>query len=259
MAARPWETAYLDECEEKPTDEGVKRQGHLKAEDELEKKHPPLKNPTSEILHENSQQLNLPELPSSSWAENPVHTQQGETLTSYELSTKPQTLTSTISSRLMKPTKSSSSKSTSNPNASAALEAHSETMEKGLQDGSTSNVKHDHFPREALPVEPMPKNKGVFKRHSFSGPLKGLQENPMSNSPTIPSYMAVTQSAKAKARSQSNPKLRPDLDEKTSPVSKRRTSLPAQLKPNSIPWQTFRSASTKGFSSIRSSSRAGGG
>ena len=185
MAARPWETAYLDECEEKPTDEGLKKDGHLKAEEELEKKHSPLKNSTSELLQENSQQQNLPELPPSSSAEIAVDSQQGETLTSCELSTKHQTLTSSISSRLMKPTKSSSSRSTSNPNASAALEAHSETMAKGLQDGSTSYVKHDHFRREALPVEAMPKNKGVFKRHSFSGPLKGMQENPTTNSPSL--------------------------------------------------------------------------
>ncbi|MCO5563054.1 hypothetical protein L7F22_016690 [Adiantum nelumboides] len=107
-----------------------------------------------------------------------------------------------------------------------------------------------------------PVGRGVFKsalnRRSFSGPLKSMFENTMAGSPAVPSYMAATQSAKAKARSQSNPKLRPEPEEKESPTSKKRTSLPTEGKPNPVPWRSFRSASTKGFSAIRASKEGGG-
>jgi hypothetical protein len=271
MAARPWETAYLDECDEKPTthEDAKRAEGKLEAEEDEElpkKPPPPPSNPALETSQESllpPQHSKSPEVSlSSSLPENPVEAQQCKALPSGELSAgKPSASASasaatTVSSRLLKPTKSSSSKSTS----TAAQEVRSEAMTKGVDDRNTPDGKQDQLLlREALPSEAVPpKNRTGLKRHSFSGPLKVLQEDPTAaDSPAIPSYMMVTQSAKAKARSQSNPKLRPELvEEKTS---KRRSSLPAQAKANSIPWQTFRSASTKGFRSVRSSAREGGG
>ncbi|KAH7286482.1 hypothetical protein KP509_32G009100 [Ceratopteris richardii] len=97
----------------------------------------------------------------------------------------------------------------------------------------------------------------ALNRKSFSGPLKSFGENALTGSLAVPGYMAATQSAKAKARSQSNPKLRPETEEKILSTF-RRTSLPTEGKQNPFLWTTFRSTSAKGFPS-KKASRDGAG
>lgn len=288
MAARPWETAYLDDGEENPSLDSTRRDGgYLEVEDEELQKKLFVKKQSSSlsevVLREpslsssdstrNPQAQSLP-LSSDSFVQNAVvmpSDTQLEALPSIQPVLRSSTVTSSLStptqispaqvSRLLKQTKSSSSRGSGTHNG--AVEASDETMATGLQEGAASKEAQalQVLSPAELPTSKSnnrPTSKAGLNRRNFSGPLKGMYDNSMTGSPMVPSYMAATQSAKAKARSQSNPKLRPETEEKTSPISKRRTSLPAETKQNSIPWRSFRSSSTKVFSSVRESREGGG-
>eukprot|EP01018_Ginkgo_biloba_P024030 Gb_18991 [translate_table: standard] len=73
------------------------------------------------------------------------------------------------------------------------------------------------------------------RRSSFGSVKADHAENGSQGSPSIPSYMAATESAKAKLRGQASPRSSPDVQEKTS-NSMRRFSLPASSngKQNSV-------------------------
>lgn len=277
MAARPWETAYLDDTEENSYDAVKREEGYSGVEDAESNNFSFSKQQSSLFSEATLQEPSIPStinaepqslpLASDPWtppklasASNPQldiflidHTSHMNSSAVPSLS-----MPTMVSSATSKQTKSSSSRSSGTQNG---VGAHDETLVVAPPVATSNGIQ---VLQEAASAEPISKNinrssfKSSLNRRSFSGPLKGLHENSVAGSHTVPSYMAATQSAKAKARSQSNPKLRPESDEKASPISKRRTSLPAEIKQNSIPWRSFRSSSTKGFPSIRASREGGG-
>lgn len=271
MAARPWETAFLDDTEENSWDALKREEAYLGA-DNAEFKSFSFGKPQSSLLAENTLQESI--IPPTINAEpqslecdpskpDPPLKLQLDTFFSDQAnhmneSARPwMSMPTTLSSAPSKHTKSSSSRSNGTQNGVGAPD---ETVIVALS-GATSTG--GRVLADVPSADPISKNmnradfKSSLSRRSFSGPLKGLHENVMTGSSTVPSYMAATQSAKAKARSQSNPKLRPESDDKASD-SKRRTSLPAEMKQNSIPWRSFRSSSGKGFPYIRASREGGG-
>lgn len=258
MAARPWETAYLDDNEENPKS-SIKQdslENNTDAEDnKLEKQQP-------SAAHEA-----LLDDPSSS-SSSSIANLQPQHLSSVECVVKSSTVASPMSnvkqeSSILKQNKSSPSRGGSGMQK-GSLEVRGETA-VGSVDKSTVVISNGGQTSTELPrTEQTSKSnnrlmsKSVINRRSLSGPLKGMYESSFLGSPAVPSYMAATQSAKAKTRSQSNPKSRPEAEDKTSPISKRRQSLPTESKQNPIPWRTFRSSSTKGFSSAKPSRPQGG-
>lgn len=276
MAARPWETAYLDDTEENSYDAVKREEGYSGVEDTESKNFSFSKQHISLLSEATLQEPSIPStknaepqslpLASDPWtpklasALNPqLDIFLTDQINHVNLSAVPSLSMPVLeSSAPSKQTKSSSSRSSGTQNG---VGTHDEALAIAPP-GATSNGTQAL--QELPSAEPISKNinrsslKSALNRRSFSGPLKGLHENSTTGSCTVPSYMAATQSAKAKARSQSNPKLRPETDEKASPISKRRTSLPVEIKQNTIPWRSFRSSSTKGFPSIRAS-RGGGG
>lgn len=62
-------------------------------------------------------------------------------------------------------------------------------------------------------------------RHSNAGSAKSRDDESLASSPSVPNYMQATQSAKAKVRSHSMPKLRPGTPEKDSSSWTKRMSM----------------------------------
>ena len=83
-------------------------------------------------------------------------------------------------------------------------------------------------------------------RHSVGSSSVRDDESLMSFS-TLPNYMATTRSSKAKVRSQSTPKQRPDTQEESISFAKKRLSFPCPLK-STRPLGPQRSPSLKGHS-----------
>lgn len=283
MAARPWETAYLDSHEASSYDTVRREEGHSNEKDGSLQVPPSSQQQLPETsMHEPSlsfvtaledpepQDLPLPVelfkqgklvLPESPHLNTLGSDQKTVMTTSVVPSLSPPMM---VSSRLLKQTKSSSSISGGSATQIGGVGINEEIAAVAPQDSASNDAHASQAVPSADPPSKSNSNsrensKSALNRHSFSGPLKGVHESFLTGSLTVPSYMAATQSAKAKARSQSNPKLRPEADEKTSPVSsKRRTSLPAEVKQNSVPWRnSFRSSSTKGFLTVRTSREGG--
>uniref|UniRef100_A0A0D6QXL4 DUF4005 domain-containing protein n=1 Tax=Araucaria cunninghamii TaxID=56994 RepID=A0A0D6QXL4_ARACU len=95
-----------------------------------------------------------------------------------------------------------------------------------VSNGDLWPTKHDSVDSHAKtePEPPVVEQKTARRRSSF-GSVKGDHaENNMQGSPAVPSYMAATESAKAKLRVQASLRSSPDVQEKTVV---RRHSLPA--------------------------------
>lgn len=78
--------------------------------------------------------------------------------------------------------------------------------------------------------------KKTCRRSSSFGSAKGdHSDNNLQGSPSVPSYMATTELAKAKLHAQASPRMSPDVQEKSTGMI-RRHSLPSapNLKQSSI-------------------------
>eukprot|EP00250_Pteridium_aquilinum_P001181 c11389_g1_i1 orf=432-2090(+) len=277
MAARPWETAYLEDNEDNLQ---YKDESYSEAETEnravVSSPQPPPLFPDAALqdaslyprtVEASLQSQNVPFFQSplrSLPAVTSPHKEREQRLPSFHKSPSfskspsfhkspsamspmlnPNQLSSALKQSKSSPSRGNSMPVDTNGDSKVSNGGH---MLKELRDAELKTTKPIN--RAAL--------KSTSNRRSFSGPLKSMLENTVEGSHGAPSYMAATQSAKAKARSQSNPKLRPEPEEKISPISKKRTSLPIEGKQNPVPWRNFRSASTKGFPSIKASKEVGG-
>lgn len=263
MAARPWETAYLGENEDNPH---YKDESYSEAEIEnrgtMSSQQQATQYPDSFVQGAISyagtvdaslqQPQNMPLYGSplrSSPAVASPHRGTEHPLHSFHKSPS-------AMSPMSNPKHSKQSKSS--PSRGNTVQADTNGEAKVSNGGQVLRGESpDTELKMAKPIGPAAAWKSALNRRSFSGPLKSMVENTLPGSPAVPSYMAATQSAKAKARSQSNPKLRPEPEEKGSPTSRKRTTQPTEGKPNPIPWRSFRSASTKGFPSIKASKEGG--
>lgn len=111
-----------------------------------------------------------------------------------------------------------------------------------VQNGDFTPTKHDSIdltPKSEAET-PVVEHKSTRRRSSFGSVKTEHTEHASQGSPSIPSYMAATESAKAKLRGHS-PKSSPDVQEKGTPII-RRHSLPAAPngKPNSVSPRTQR-------------------
>jgi len=118
-----------------------------------------------------------------------------------------------------------------------------------LQQRTTSVLNGDFTPTKQDSVDltsknesetPVVEHKSTRRRSSFGSVKTEHTEHASQGSPSIPSYMAATESAKAKLRGHS-PRSSPDVQEKGTPII-RRHSLPAAPngKPNSVSPRTQR-------------------
>lgn len=115
-------------------------------------------------------------------------------------------------------------------------------MASSVLNGDFTPTKHDSVdltPKNE-PETPVVEQKSTRRRSSFGSVKTEHTEHASQGSPSIPSYMAATESAKAKLRGHS-PRSSPDVQEKGTPII-RRHSLPAAPngKPNSVSPRTQR-------------------
>ncbi|KAH9330911.1 hypothetical protein KI387_003019, partial [Taxus chinensis] len=103
-----------------------------------------------------------------------------------------------------------------------------ERMASSVSNGDNLPGKHENVDSmtKMEPELPVVEQKTGRRRSSF-GSVKGDHaDNNLQGSPSVPSYMAATESAKAKLRAQASPRMSPDVQEKSSAVT-RRHSLPS--------------------------------
>lgn len=115
-------------------------------------------------------------------------------------------------------------------------------MASSVPNGDFTPTKHDSadLTPKNEPETPVVEQKSTRRRSSFGSVKSEHTEHASQGSPSIPSYMAATESAKAKLRGHS-PRSSPDVQEKGTPII-RRHSLPAAPngKPNSVSPRTQR-------------------
>ncbi|MCO5582505.1 hypothetical protein L7F22_036402 [Adiantum nelumboides] len=276
MAARPWETAYLDDNEASSYVATRREEDHLDEGTDEILKQPLCKQqnldtsahePSFVTAAEDAEPQDLPS-PADALKGGRLIFSAGEHLIKQGSDQRSnQNLSIVPSLSLQDSTLSKQAKSRSSISGSSGTQNRVEPNVRILPVSSQSlhlaqNGAHDSQTMSSgdPPCKSRANSKSALNKRSFSGPLKAVHESFMTGSTTVPSYMAATQSAKAKARSQSNPKLRLETDEKMSPVSlRRRTSLMAEVKQKAVPWRnSFRLSSTKIFSTVRTSTESGG-
>ncbi|KAM0982612.1 hypothetical protein ACFX11_015672 [Malus domestica] len=125
----------------------------------------------------------------------------------------------------LKPLTDSTSKDVNTPSAEAPIESKILTESNGQDENiSFSNGVLSH-------KEDLTTNDNQKSIRKVSTPAKQERsENGLQSSPTVPSYMAATESAKAKLRAQGSPRLAQDVTEKNN--STRRHSLPSATNTN---------------------------
>jgi len=116
-------------------------------------------------------------------------------------------------------------------------------MASSVLNGDFTPTKHDSvdLTSKTEPETPVVEHKSTRRRSSFGSVKTEHTEHASQGSPSIPSYMAATESAKAKLRGHASPRSSPDVQEKGTPII-RRHSLPAAPngKPNSVSPRTQR-------------------
>ncbi|KAH7426400.1 hypothetical protein KP509_10G000500 [Ceratopteris richardii] len=255
MAARPWETAYLGENEDNPLykDESYSEAG-------TENRGTSISQPHSGAIPDSYVRDSTPHvspLDVNSQLENMLPNESPLQMSSLKVTSSGRGTDHGCSSLRKSPSGSNAKQlkyTKSSPSRGTPVNANGE-----VKTNNESRMLGEILDEELKSAKPSGHNalSSNLNRRSFSGPLRSMAENALSGSPAVPSYMAATQSAKAKARSQSNPKMRPEPEGKLSPTSKKRMSLPTEGKPNPIHWRTLRSASGKGFPSIKTARERG--
>ncbi|XP_057824792.2 protein IQ-DOMAIN 30 [Cryptomeria japonica] len=122
-------------------------------------------------------------------------------------------------------------------------ELSQEKKESSVSNGDLLPSKHDNIDSttKTEPELPVTEQKTGRRRSSF-GSVKGdHSDNNLQGSPSVPSYMAATESAKAKLRAQASQRMSPDVQEKSTGMI-RRHSLPSapNLKQPSVSPRTHR-------------------
>lgn len=122
-------------------------------------------------------------------------------------------------------------------------ELSQEKKESSVSNGDLAPSKHDTIDSmiKIEPELPVTEQKTGRRRSSFGSAKADHSDNNLQGSPSVPSYMAATESAKAKLRAQASPRMSPDVQEKSTGMI-RRHSLPSapNLKQSSVSPRTHR-------------------
>eukprot|EP00249_Psilotum_nudum_P021387 c28088_g2_i1 orf=285-1868(-) len=251
MAARPWETVFLDGNEVDSECNSVTRnpENDLKVSQDDSGKLKTTKNqaklisePLADTLSSCSVTLAVPKLGSNISTKSSALSEFDQTVNS----------TSSVQHSLV-PSSITAVGISAVTNTSICAMGRKESTSAVLGQETTKTVSNGGFvhTEEQLVKKDnalsRPQSRTSRTRRSFSGPLKVAYGESNNILGSVPSYMANTESSKAKVRLHSNTRPKAEEEEKLSPVLKRRTSLPMETKQSSAPMRALRSSSAKGL------------